>query len=489
MSFQLGEYLLLEKLAQGGMADVFIAKTFGFGGTDQTLAVKVIRPDIASNKDFVQMFVDEAKLSVQLNHETIGQTYKLGKIDGVHFMAMELILGRDLRALIDRLRADNQRLIPEFCIHISAQVCAALDYAHTKTDLSGNLLGIVHQDVSPANVIVGYDGSVKLIDFGIAKVETNQGQSIRGKFGYMAPEQARGESPDLRTDIFAAGILLYELITGERLYDGASNKSVVEKVKHVEVFPPSVLIPEVDKELEDIVLKALSMDPDERFQSASAMRDQLIALALNKYGPPQPRKLASFMQGAFKKERFDAMTLFEKARKVHSLPEKTELLPQAVKYREEHPEETRSIQLSVSQNEKQNEKQEEIRDVIQDVKPESIPAAIVDNAFPRSKAARSKDWVVATFTIFLALSITLTTWFTTRPNQSHECGALVIITTPSGAHVSIGKENLGITPYSVHNIVTGSHQILISKDGFTPLKKDVLIKKGGVIQLDLTLSP
>src|SRR5438094_566098 len=246
------------------------------------------------------MFVDEARIAVQLSHANIVQVLELGKHDESLFIAMEYVSGRDLRQLLDRYRRRGEPLpIPQACA-IAARVCEALDYAHRKRDASENPLGIVHRDVSPQNVLVSFDGAVKLIDFGIAKAERRlqktQSGILKGKFSYMSPEQVRGEPLDHRSDVFAAGALLWELICGRKLFTGDSDYAVLEKVRKVDVPPPASVNPQVPKELSRVVLAALAPDPGNRYQWCSELHDGLIPFAQLPGAPLLSRQLGAFLR-------------------------------------------------------------------------------------------------------------------------------------------------------------------------------------------------
>jgi serine/threonine protein kinase len=238
-----GKYYLLERINVGGMAEVFKAKTFGVEGFERLLAVKRILPNIAEDEEFIAMFIDEAKIAVQLQHANIAQIFDLGKVEDSYFIALEYVPGKDLRSIFDRLRGRGEVMTIQQACHIIMQVCEGLDYAHNKRDAQGRELHLVHRDISPQNVLIGYDGEVKLIDFGIAKAagkaSKTQAGILKGKFGYMSPEQVRGLPIDRRSDIFSVGIVLYELLTNERLFVGESDFSTLEKVRNVEIMPPS----------------------------------------------------------------------------------------------------------------------------------------------------------------------------------------------------------------------------------------------------------
>ncbi len=236
-----GKYWLLERINVGGMAEVFMAKTFGVEGFERLVAVKRILPNIAEDTEFIQMFVDEAKIAVQLTHANIVQVFDLGKVADSYYIAMEFVHGRDLRALFDRCRHEGEPMSVAQACFIVMKVCEGLDYAHNKRDAQGTELHLVHRDVSPQNILVSYDGELKLVDFGIAKAagkaSKTQAGILKGKFGYMSPEQVRGLPIDRRSDIFSLGIILYELLTGERLFVGESDFSTLEKVRNVEILP------------------------------------------------------------------------------------------------------------------------------------------------------------------------------------------------------------------------------------------------------------
>ncbi|HEY2903479.1 MAG TPA: serine/threonine-protein kinase, partial [Polyangia bacterium] len=191
-----GKYYLLERINVGGMAEVFKAKAFGVEGFERMLAVKRILPNIAEDEEFITMFIDEAKIAVQLQHANIAQIFDLGKVDESYFIALEYVNGRDLRAIFDRARAKGEVTPIRQACYVVMQVCEGLDYAHNKRDGQGRELHLVHRDISPQNVLVGYEGEIKLIDFGIAKAagkaSKTQAGILKGKFGYMSPEQVRG---------------------------------------------------------------------------------------------------------------------------------------------------------------------------------------------------------------------------------------------------------------------------------------------------------
>ena len=249
-----GRYILLDRINVGGMAEVFRGKSSGVEGFERLVALKRILPNIAADQDFIDMFIDEAKLAVQLQHANIAQVYDLGKHDDAYYIAMEYVSGVDLRSMWDRARNRNRLLPIAMSCHIMQKACEGLDAAHRKKDQDGNDISLVHRDVSPQNILISFEGEAKIIDFGIAraanKVSKTQAGVLKGKFGYMSPEQVRGITLDNRSDIFACGVVLYELLVGDRLFLGESDFSTLEKVRNVELVPPTRLNKNLSPHLE-----------------------------------------------------------------------------------------------------------------------------------------------------------------------------------------------------------------------------------------------
>jgi hypothetical protein len=270
-----GPYLVFEELGVGGMAQVHRAETRGIEGFSRSVALKRMLPHLAGNDEFIRAFVREARLASHLRHTNVAQTYDLGMIDGIYYIAMELIEGRDLRnALRQSALATGPMPVP-IALNILGQICDALDYAHNLRDETGQPLGIIHRDVSPSNIIISRDGVLKLIDFGIAKasaagMQTMSG-TVKGKFAYMAPEYIAG-SIDSRADLFAVGVIAHELLTASPLFAGADDGETVFRLRNLEIPRPSAKNPRVPPEIDDLVMTALARDPERRWQVASAMR-------------------------------------------------------------------------------------------------------------------------------------------------------------------------------------------------------------------------
>jgi serine/threonine protein kinase len=270
-----GKYLLLQRVSVGGMAEVFKAIPEGATRIDQIVAVKRILPNIAEDREFIGMFIDEARIAGQLTHPNICRIYELGRVGGDHYIAMQFLWGRDLLKVMNRFKRAGLLIPPPMAVFIAAHACGALHYAHFKCDVQGNPLHIIHRDVSPQNIIVGYSGQAKLIDFGVARAasqsQKTQAGILKGKFGYMSPEMIRGLPVDHRSDVFAMGICLHEALTGSRLFYGETDFATLELVRDAKIAPPSVKVPTIPPELDAIVLKALSRDADERYQTANEL--------------------------------------------------------------------------------------------------------------------------------------------------------------------------------------------------------------------------
>ncbi|HEX5856215.1 MAG TPA: protein kinase [Thermoanaerobaculia bacterium] len=294
-----GRYQLLEKIGSGGMAEVFKARMSGEQGFEKIVAIKRIVPHMATNAEFVTMFVDEAKLAAQLNHNNITHIYDLGKVDAWHYIAMEYVEGKDLRTL---LRLGKERGFPlpaELALFMTAKIANALDYAHRRPAPDGSELNLVHRDVSPQNILISDEGDIKLCDFGIAKaaskVSTTMSGALKGKLQYMSPEQAWGKRLDRRSDIFSLGSVLFEMLTGAPPFEGDTEMSILESVRAGDVVSPTSRGAEVPKRVDQIVLKALAKNPQERYQNASEFEKDLHAVLYTYQPSPGPADLAIYM--------------------------------------------------------------------------------------------------------------------------------------------------------------------------------------------------
>jgi serine/threonine protein kinase len=297
-----GKYYLLGLIARGGMAEVYRARIAG-AGDKQLYAVKVMRPQLAREARFIDMFHREGKLAMMLKNRCIVETLEIGQYDGRHYIAMEYIGGRDLTQVLRRCQETQQRIPVPHAVYIAARIAEGLHFAHTLAGPDGRPLNIVNRDVSPSNVRMSYDGDVKLLDFGIAQALmkfTSEIGILKGKFSYMSPEQIRGMPLDARTDVFSAGIILHEMLTTEKLFRGDTEFALMEKVRKAEVPPPSNFNRRVTPELDAIVLKALARDVADRYQSAAQLAADLDALIAGYRF--DPKELRQFIRQLFRKE-------------------------------------------------------------------------------------------------------------------------------------------------------------------------------------------
>ncbi|HWL85316.1 MAG TPA: serine/threonine-protein kinase, partial [Polyangiaceae bacterium] len=329
MNTKFGRYRLLERLGQGGMAEVFKAKSFGVEGFEKVLVIKRILPELAQSQEFVDMFIHEAKLAVRLSHANIVQVFDLGiaplnvpgspppsrpSLDdamhdpgGAYFMAMEFVHGLDLATLLSRSRRQQLALPIDMCAYMAAEIAKGLDHAHRRRDEDLRPLGIVHRDVSPQNVLISLEGEVKVTDFGIAKArglvgrgaavyEDTRTRKLQGKFGYMSPEQARGDSVDARSDLFSLGVVLYECVTGVNPFSAPTTFETLRRVQAGEYPPVELLRPDMPRELIAILNTALAKDPDGRYPDAGRLYEALLAFLYAQQSRYGAHDLAEFME-------------------------------------------------------------------------------------------------------------------------------------------------------------------------------------------------
>lgn len=295
------KYVLVEHIATGGMAEIYRAQYAGIEGFAKELVVKTLREDFAARGDVVSMFLDEARVAATLTHNNVVHTYDLGELGGEYFIAMELLKGEELVAVL-RASLQHGRAIPlELALGIIMQSCEGLHYVHTRTDDTGRPLGLVHRDINPTNIHVGYDGVCKILDFGIAATRASavakKGQ-VAGKLAYMAPEQLQGQPLDGRADIFPLGVILYEMCLRQRLFRGP-REEVTRRVLEGDIPPPTFVDPDFPPQLEAIIMKALEVDPGDRYQNCDHMFRDLEAFLTERNLTSTPRKVSALMVDLF----------------------------------------------------------------------------------------------------------------------------------------------------------------------------------------------
>jgi tetratricopeptide (TPR) repeat protein len=305
LPIRFGKYLLLEKIAIGGMAELYRARITGTQGFEKIIVIKKLLPHLTNEVELVKAFIHEAKLAALLQHQNIVNIFDFGSMEGTYFIAMEHLFGKDLRLITEKSQEKSRPLSLDHALYIASKICEGLSYAHQLKDLQGNPLNIIHRDISPQNILVTYDGEVKIVDFGIAKAagqntKTREGV-IKGKVSYMSPEQASGEAIDKRSDVFSTGILLYEMVTRSRMFDGDALQ-VLSKVREPQFEPSDKVAPELPPRVHAILQKALAKDPDQRYQSSGDMLLDLEECLYENNFRPTGRSVAQYMKALFDKD-------------------------------------------------------------------------------------------------------------------------------------------------------------------------------------------
>jgi hypothetical protein len=304
---RLGKFEILALLALGGTAEIYLARIGGAAGFEKYVVVKCLHDHLADDAEFVRMFLDEARLAAHLDHSNIVQTMELGQYDGRYYMVMEFLAGLSLAMIVRRVteRLPQARIPVPLVLNMLAQACAGLHYAHEKT-MNGKPLNVVHRDISPQNLVISFEGVVKLVDFGIAKAELRETQTrsgtIKGKFAYMSPEQCVANNVDRRTDVFALGVIAHELLTGRRLFKRPSPYETYQAVLECHVKPPSEVEPGIDPSLDPVILRALTRDKEERYPSAEAFGDALLGYLHHRGIGSRPADVARFFEAYFRQE-------------------------------------------------------------------------------------------------------------------------------------------------------------------------------------------
>lgn len=312
-----GKYQLLDKIATGGMAELYRAKLTRAEGFEKLIAIKKILPHLSCEGELVKAFVDEAKLAALLQHENIVQIYDFGNLEGEYFIAMEYLFGKDLRSIIRKAEERNMSIGLENTLYLVSQICAGLDYSHNLKDLQGKPLNIIHRDINPQNIFITYEGQVKLIDFGIAKAASHNTTTheglIKGKLAYMSPEQANGEVIDHRSDIFSTGIILYELLANKRMFEGEALQ-VYPRVRDAQYEPPENVISDVPTKFYDLLNRALAKERRDRYQSAGEMLADLEACMYLIDARPSTRSFGKYVKSLFEEEfAAEELTLWAKS--------------------------------------------------------------------------------------------------------------------------------------------------------------------------------
>ena len=442
-----GKYYLLELINVGGMAEVFKAKMFGVEGFEKIVAIKRILPEVAEDGEFIKMFIDEAKIAVKLQHPNVVQIFELGKIDGSYFIAMELINGKDIKTIRKRLKRVDLLMPVEQSAYIISQVCEGLDYAHRKTDEKMNPLNIVHRDISPQNMIVSYEGTVKLIDFGIAKAKSKSTKTqvgmLKGKFSYMSPEQVSGQPIDRRSDIFSLGVVFFEMLTGKRLFLGKNDVETLEKIRKAEVLPPSVFNSAVPPELDRIVMKALAKDREERYQWASEFAEDLKKFSYSSGKIFTRQDMMNFMSEFFADELEEETAKLEEYQKIKKPVE----MP--------------------------------LREATQPVRGNDNQADDEKSVIHQGSSSKKLTLVFAAVIVLLGLAVAL---FVVMGGEKKDAASLIIDSNEKKTIVVVDENTMYQkrceTPCVIDGLLAGQHEISFSKNGFVDVKESIFLSKG-----------
>ncbi|XXF75629.1 serine/threonine protein kinase [Myxococcaceae bacterium GXIMD 01537] len=503
-----GSYQLLKRLATGGMAQIYLARQRGPEGFEKLLVVKRILPHLAENDDFITMFLDEARIAARLNHPNVVQIYNLGAQDDSYFIAMEYIHGEDVRRVWKRsVEADKPLPVPLAC-RVVIDAAAGLDYAHKKTDSANKPLNIVHRDVSPQNILVTFDGGVKVVDFGIAKAAdqatVTRSGVLKGKYSYMSPEQAAGQRVDCRADVFALGVVLYELLTGVRLFKRPTDMQTLQAVAECQITPPSKLSDRVPASLDPIVMKALAKTPNERYSDALQLQLGLEEWLSENRQPSSTAHLAAFMKDIF------AERLAEEARLGEVVPSEAPH-PTGVRTAAETPSRRSGAHGSVARRQtpppappvpsaprvsrgvELRQQPERRTGTMGAVRRTPKPAVA---APPPPEESNAKRWGVAgVVALAFALAVGGGLWLALRPGPAptapdappgvRTTASVRLMTQPPGATVIFNGGALGgVTPLTLPRVPAGRYPVVVALDGYEELQTVVDIPASGAVALE-----
>ncbi len=463
-----GKYLIVGELAMGGMAEVFLGVQRGLEGFTKVVVIKRVLPQFGANDEFVRMFVDEARLAARLEHPNIVRTYEFGEVAGRYFTTMEYLPGEDLNKVLNKLARRDQAMPIHLAAGVIARVCAGLHFAHQLTDTSGRPLGLVHRDINPANVVLTYGGEAKIIDFGVAKTNDHPptvAGTIKGKIAYMSPEQLLARGIDRRSDIFSTGVVLWELLTGRPLFIRDNEASTVYAIMNDPIRPPSRFRPDVPRELDTIVMRALSRTPADRYDSAEEMQNALEAV-MSTMPSCDPRTLGRTLEDLFGKERAEAKRSIAQTR---ALPKNISLV---MKLRSEVM--TQPPELAAGSD---------ISEPIAADEPVSRGAWLLPYA-----CAILIVSLIGAGLLYLSGGRRDTTGATTASHASR--ASLSIDSTPRGAAITIAGEPTGLTtPATVTGLTAGRVTIRLTLPDHESRAETIEVPESGAITKRFELAP
>jgi serine/threonine protein kinase len=482
-----GKYLLVGEIAVGGMAEVFLGVHKGVESFIKVVVIKRVLPHLSNNPEFIRMFCDEARLAARIEHPNIVRIYEFGEVDGQYYTAMEYLPGEDLFKALNNLSVSRQLMPLHIAVGIGVQLCNGLHFAHQFTDTAGKPLNLVHRDINPANIVITYGGEVKIIDFGVAKTNANVqtiNGVIKGKVAYMPPEQVLGREVDQRADIFSAGVVLWEVLTGRPLFLRSNEAATLYAIMNAPIVPPSKLRADVPPELDKIVLRALARSPGDRYDTAEEMAADLevLSVRLPRY---DARVVAGKLEELFGSTRAEAKRSIAQTRSL-----------------------TRNISLVMKlRSEVRAELAERLDAVVgEDVERRSRPRTGVAAPTARGSgipvqavgSARSQRRLVLGLTLILAAAIAAGLIYTmslSRPDhppavKQVAAASLQIESTPPGAAVFVSGEPTGLkTPTMLTGVTKPQLELRLELAGHAPVIRSVTLTAGTVATAKVTLLP
>jgi serine/threonine protein kinase len=496
----MGQYYLIEKIAQGGMAEIFKGLSYDLHGIKKTVVIKKILPHIAASKEFIDSLINEAKIAVTLSHGNIAQTYDLGKVGDDYFMVMEYVEGRSL-SLIHKRSLANGKLVPiPILCHFMCEVLSGIDYMHRRTDEHGHPLNIVHRDISPQNLIVTYSGTVKIIDFGIAKaafkINTTDSGILKGKFSYMSPEQARGDSIDHRSDIFSLGIIFHEMLTGKRLFKADDNRETLRNVRRAKIESPSAFRGDVPDELNRIVMKALAKDRRHRYAFASDMRDDLLKFLSATHPDFKSSDAGAFVADLFRDEIAKSASEEDELKTPQMIIDQTfSALADESQF-----EDTGRAKITPDMKEFFLE-EEAVPETTEAETPQKAPpelAVVEEIAEEKAPGFNWQVWLKKRASIVLSLISIVMVIILLVYSRGQKISApvettkaeLMVTTDPPDTRLSIDGHFIGQnSPITIPDLdVDREHEIVAERDGYTPQKLKMRLQSGEFRTIEITLA-
>ncbi len=442
-----GKYTLLRRLAVGGMAELYLALQKSVAGFEKLIVVKRVLPHLAVDETFVEMLLAEARIAATLTHPNIAQVYDVGVAEGDYFIAMEHVHGEDLRSIVRQMRQKEVRSFPlEHTLAIVMGVCKGLGYAHDRKDLDGEPLEIVHRDISPQNVLVTFTGDVKVVDFGIAKArsanEEDEGQ-LKGKVPYMSPEQAQGLPLDSRSDIFSLGVMLFELCTGKRLFKGKDEQETLQRIVRGQYPQPTQINPNLSPRLEAIILQALAVDRDTRYQDAREMLADLESYIREEQLAVSALSLGEWMQSLFDDKLAQQKQMLQEGRQL------AEVLAA------EEPEDLAAIS--------------------------SMGLSLSGVSQVRQKPASKTPWVLLLLLLALGAAGAAATYMLWPKAAPTGPGSIALSSEPPGAAIYVdGSRRSERTPATLTDLPLGTYDIRLTADGFAPYATQVELTQASI---------